>query len=105
MSKRTQELEKIFKDLDENVQAIVRPLLTDMAFIEEQLAILRKYPFIKKHPKDPTIQKQTAAGKLYKELLAQEKDIVRILCAQLRKQDASEESPLRLYLKELEKRK
>jgi len=49
------------------------------------------------------VQKQTPAGKLYKDLLAQEKDIVRILCSQLRKNDTDEESPLRKYLRGLDK--
>lgn len=104
MSKRTDELKKIFSEFDKNVQAVVTPLFAEMDFVESQLVELKKKPFIKYHPKDPSIQKQTPAGKLYKDLLAQEKDIVRILCSQLRKQDTDEESPLRKYLRELDKR-
>lgn len=104
MSKRTDELKKIFSEFDKNVQAVVTPLFAEMDFIESQLVELKKKPFIKYHPKDPSVQKQTPAGKLYKDLLAQEKDIVRILCSQLRKQDTDEESPLRKYLRELDKR-
>ena len=103
MTKRTDELKKIFETLDEDVKTIVSPLFDEMDFIEGQLAELKKKPFIKFHPKDPTIQKQTAAGKLYKELLSQEKDIVRILCSQLHKTgNDNEESPLRKYLRTLE---
>lgn len=101
MAKRSDELKKIFSEFDKNVQAVVAPLFSEMEFIEAQLVELKKKPFIKYHPKDPSVQKQTAAGKLYKELLAQEKDIVRILCSQLRKNDTDEESPLRKYLKRL----
>lgn len=104
MSKRTDQLKKIFSEFDKNVQAVVTPLFAEMDFIESQLVELKKKPFIKYHPKDPSVQKQTPAGKLYKDLLAQEKDIVRILCSQLRKQDTDEESPLRKYLRELDKR-
>lgn len=104
MSKRTEELKKIFSEFDPNVQKVVTPLFAEMDFIESQLVELKKKPFIKYHPKDPSVQKQTPAGKLYKDLLAQEKDIVRILCSQLRKQDTDEESPLRKYLRELDKR-
>lgn len=103
MSKRTDELKKIFSEFDKNVQAVVTPLFAEMDFIESQLVELKKKPFIKYHPKDPSVQKQTPAGKLYKDLLAQEKDIVRILCSQLRKQDTDEESPLRKYLRKLDK--
>lgn len=103
MTKRTEELKKIFETFDEDVKTIVAPLFDEMDFIETQLVELKKKPFIKFHPKDPTIQKQTAAGKLYKELLSQEKDIVRILCSQLHKTgNDNEESPLRKYLRTLE---
>ena len=101
MAKRSDELKKIFSEFDKNVQAVVVPLFSEMEFIETQLVELKKKPFIKYHPKDPSVQKQTPAGKLYKDLLAQEKDIVRILCSQLRKNDTDEESPLRKYLKRL----
>ena len=103
MAKRVDQLKKIFSEFDQNVQAVVAPLFSEMEFIEEQLVELKKKPFIKYHPKDPSVQKQTPAGKLYKDLLAQEKDIVRILCSQLRKNDTDEESPLRKYLRELDK--
>lgn len=99
---RRDELKKIFQDADENILTIVEPMIDDLVFIEGQLEDLRKKPFIKYHPNDPSIQKTTAAGKLYKDLLAQEKDIVRILCSQLHKGGTSEdESPLRAYLKNL----
>lgn len=102
---RRDELIGIFKDLDSNVKTIVAPMIDDLVFIEEQLEELRKQPFIRYHPKDPSIQKATPAGKLYKDLLAQEKDIVRILCSQLHKGGSEEgESPLRAYLKTLERR-
>ena len=102
---RRDELVEIFKELDGNVQTIVGPLIDDLVFIEGQLEELRKQPFIRYHPKDPSLQKTTPAGKLYKDLLAQEKDIVRILCSQIHKGGSEEgESPLRGYLKTLERR-
>ena len=102
---RKEELLKIFTELDKNVLIIVEPMIGELVFIEEQLVELRSKPFIKYHPKDPSIQKQTPAGKLYKDLLAQEKDIVRILCSQLHKTGSEEgDSPLRAYLKTLEYR-
>lgn len=100
---RRDELLKIFKELDGNVLTIVEPMIGELVFIEEQLVELRTKPFIKYHPNDPSIQKPTPAGKLYKDLLAQQKDIVRILCSQLHKTGSEDgESPLRAYLKGLE---
>lgn len=96
---RHDELVRIFEGVDADVLTIVTPMIEDLVFIEKQLAELRTKPFIRYHPTDPTLQKTTSAGKLYKDLLAQEKDIVRILCSQLRKGNTGEdESPLRAYL-------
>lgn len=101
---RKTELLNIFKELDGNVLTIVTPMIDDLVFLESQLTELRKKPFIKYHPNDVSNQKQTAAGKLYKELLAQEKDIIRILCSQLHKGgEGSEESALDTYFKSLGK--
>lgn len=99
---RKDELIAIFGDVDSNVLTIVEPMIDDLIFIEKQLIELREKPFIRCHPKDPSVQKQTPASKLYKDLLAQEKDIVRILCSQLHKGSSDDaESPLRAYLKAL----
>lgn len=101
---RKDELIKIFGNVDDSVLTIVEPMIDDLVFIEGQLEDLRKKPFIKYHPEDPTIQKATASGKLYKDLQAQQRDIVRILCSQLHKGATEEtESPLRAYLKKVGK--
>lgn len=102
---RRDELLKIFKELDGNVLTIVTPMVDRLVFIEGQLVELETKPFIKYHPDDPNRQKATPAYRVYKDLLAQQKDIVRILCSQLHKGAGEEgESPLRAYLKGLERR-
>lgn len=99
---RKDELLNLFAD--ESIQKIVAPLIDDLIFIESQLSELRTKPFLRCHPTNPSIQKQTPAARLYKDLLAQQKDIVRILCLQLHKTgEEDNESPLRAYLRELEK--
>lgn len=101
---RQEDLRKLLGELDANVLTIVEPMIEDLVFIEGQLKELKKQPFIRYHPKDPAIQKQTPAGRLYKDLLAQEKDIVRILCSLVHKGGSDEaESPLRAYLKRMGK--
>jgi len=95
---RRDDLIKIFAGMDENVLTIVSPMIDDLVFVESQLDDLRTKPFIRYHPTDPSIQKATPAYKIYKDLLAQEKDIVRILCSQLHKVGGEDtESPLREY--------
>lgn len=97
---RREELLKIFEDLDENVLTIVTPMVDELIFVEGQLVELKKMPFIRVHPDDESKQKSTAAYKVYKDLLAQQKDIVRILCSQLHKGGEGEgDSPLDAYFK------
>lgn len=76
------------------------PLVDEVIYIEEQLAEVKKLPFLKVHPKDRTIQKATPASKLYKELLQQYNNSLRLLLRATGNIDnAEEESPLRQWLK------
>lgn len=74
-------------------------LVDEFIFIENQMIELKKLPFIKIHPKDPTRQKTTPAGKLYKELLQQYTNILKILLRITEGDEADEESPLRKWVK------
>lgn len=94
---RKQELVKIFEQI-EDTKGIILPLIDDVVFLEEQLEGLRKLPFIRVNPKDPSIQKATPAAKQYKELLQQYNNCVKILTGILRKDAPEEESPLRAFL-------
>ena len=98
---RRDDLLKIFEALDKDILTVVSPMIDDLIFIEGQLSELKKYPFIKVHPSNPAMQKATPAGKLYKDLLSQEKDIVRILSSLIHKgNDGGEgDSALRDWLK------
>ncbi len=72
-----------------------------MIFLENQITEAKKYPFLAVNPKNQLQQKITPSGKLYKELLQQYTNIVRILCSMTRSEDTGEDSPLRAYLKGL----
>lgn len=100
---RKNELLEIFKDM-EDVNEIISPLIDDVIFLEEKLKDLKKLPFIRVNPKNPAEQKATAAARQYKEFLQQYNNCIKILCSALCKsaQD-EEESPLRAFLKGLEK--
>ena len=102
---RKDDLIKIFEGADKNVLTIVSPMIDELLFIEGQLEELKKHPFIKYHPANPALQRPTPAGRMYKDLIGQQKDIIRILCSQLNKSEAGEgDSPLRDYFKEWEYR-
>lgn len=96
---RKDELIAIFKGMDANVLTIVTPLIERLAYVEEQLMELEKVPHIKFHPDDRSRQKDLPAGKRYNQMLAQQKDIVRILCSLIHKSDSGEvESKLDAWL-------
>lgn len=65
---RKEKLFELLDKMDEEKRVVVEKVLEEMVFLEEQLEKLIKYPFIKVHPEDPTIQKPTIAAKQYKEL-------------------------------------
>lgn len=91
-------LTQLCKELDNATKTTIEPLIDDIVFIEDQLAILKKYPFIKVNPKDPTQQKPTPAAKQYKELLQQYNNCIKIFLSVLSTVEKAETSPLREYL-------
>ena len=101
---RATELHNIFNDIDEGKRAIVINLIDEAVFLETQLVKLKEYPFIKIHPTNPNLQKITAAGKQYREYLQTYTNIIDKLCRIYGKDEGEEESPLRQFLKGLEKR-
>ena len=94
---RKDELLKIFSEI-EDTKDIIMPMIDDVVFLEEQLQDLRKLPFLRVNPKDPSQQKPTPAAKMYKELLQQYNNCIKILTGILRKDAPEEESPLRAFL-------
>lgn len=76
------------------------PLIDEVVFLEGRLEELKKLPFIKIHPKDPTKQKATPAQKQYKELLQQYVNIIRVLIRATGTDENDEESPLRKWVKQ-----
>lgn len=94
---RKEELLKIFEQV-EDTKDIILPMIEDVVFLEEQLAALRKLPFIRINPKDTSQQKPTAAAKQYKELLQQYNNCIKILTGIIRKDTPEEESPLRAFI-------
>jgi hypothetical protein len=95
---RKKELANVFKGLDE--QNIIRPMIDDVVFLEDQLKELKKLPFIRVNPDNPAEQKPTAAAKQYKEFLQQYNNCIKILISVLNKNEVVEDSPLRQFLKE-----
>jgi hypothetical protein len=99
---RKKELLGLFTD-EEEAKGLIIPLIDDVVFLEARLQELRALPFLRINPENPALQKPTPASKQYKELLQQYNQCIKILAGILRKEDTEEESPLRAYLKSLER--
>lgn len=96
---REKELEDIFKDVDENKKKLIRPLIEQIVFIEEQMTYLKTLPFIRLHPYNNSIQEVTKASKQYKDLSQAYMNAIRVLILLLNKEDTSAENELLERLK------
>ena len=100
---RKEELLKVFNNVGENEKQIVINLVDEVVFLEKNLTELKKEPFIKYHPTNKNLSKQTAAGKMYKEMLQQYNHTIKLLLSVLKNEDGESESPLRAFLNSLNK--
>lgn len=94
---RKEELIEIFSQIPDT-KDLIRPMIDDVVFLEDSLHELRKLPFIRINPADPSQQKATPAAKQYKELLQQYNNCIKILAGVLRKDAPEEDSPLRAFI-------
>lgn len=97
---RREELEKLVNKENSGNDIKAGKLIDEIVYLEEQMAELKKLPFIKIHPKNPAIQKATPAAKLYKEMLQQYNNSMRLLLRIAGDLGEAEEiSPLRKWVK------
>lgn len=100
---RRKQLDEIFKDIDPNERTLVDNLIDDVVFMEHQMNELKKLPFIRVHPSDPSKQEATKASKQYKDLSQSYMNAIKILCSLLSKEEGGDDTPLREYFKRLSK--
>lgn len=96
---RKDEILKYIKENRPNEVDLLSPLVDDMVFLEERLTELRKNPFVEIHPVDKTKQRPTPSAKLYKELLQQYNNCVKIVIIKTSGDESEDDSPLRVYMK------
>lgn len=96
--KREAELRRFFAGIDEGMRSVIDPLIVETAYLESELDRLRVLPKICVHPSDPARQKSTPAAKLYKELLQQYTNCIKVLCGVLHRDAPEQESPLRQWV-------
>lgn len=102
MNERAQELLDIVTATDQKNRAKAIQLVEEIAFIEENLRELKTHPFIAINPKNPAQQKSTPAAKLYKELLQQYNNSLKLLFRLTGDAETDEESPLRKWVRSRE---
>lgn len=78
---------------------LIEPMVDEVVFLEQQLAELRKLPFIRVHPRNPEMQKVTPASRMYVSLMAQYNANIRTLARLSGKTELEEDSPLRSWVK------
>ena len=97
---RKAELEAALKDIDESKATVLQPTIDEVVFLEGQLEALKKMPFLKVHPTNPELQKQTEAARQYIKLHASYLQGIKIICTALSKTALEDEdSPINQWLK------
>jgi hypothetical protein len=103
---RRKELMGCFSGLEVNLVPLVETLVEQMVYLEGELGRLRSLPMLIINKDDPTQQRRTEAGALYTRLVTSYTGVVTHLTRLQRKvvtEVTEGESPLRAYLKELER--
>ena len=92
---------QLIKIIGENGNAeLLTPLIDQVIHLEKQLNELEKLPFYKVNPDNPQQQKVLPVFKLYKEILQQYTNCLKLLAHESGKDNEDEESPLRKWIKE-----
>lgn len=102
MSTRKEELKNHFKNKIGDI-TVIEPLIDKVVMLEEDLAELEKLPRVIVHPKNKTLVKEPPHFKMWKEKFQQYTLSIKVLQSFTRGTEEKEDSPLRAYLKELQK--
>jgi len=100
--KREQELNALFKNIDESQKALTQNLIGEVAYLEEQMELCKKFPLLVISPNNPALQRTTKSAKLYKELSQSYMNAIRILVGVLNKADEQAGNELLAKLAEFE---
>lgn len=100
--KRKNELMTLFSG---SSKTIISKIIDEIIFLENQLKSLKNMPFISVNPNNPIKQRNTPAGKMYKEFLQQYINCLKMVEYAIYKEQKVEdkettESPLRKWFKE-----
>lgn len=88
--------EELLQIIENDVVLI--PLVNEIITIESRLEEVSKLPFYKVNPKNPEQQKMLPAFRIYKELLQQYTNCIKVLSSASGQDDSEEQSPLRKWV-------
>ena len=88
--------EELLQIIENDVVLI--PLVNEIITIESRLEEVSKLPFYKVNPKNPEQQKMLPAFRIYKELLQQYTNCIKVLSQASGQDESGEESPLRKWV-------
>ena len=92
--------ENLIKACEGSNMELIKNIIDEVIFLEEQLQELKKLPLIKVNPENPSQQKATPAAKQYKEFLQQYNNLIKLLFSVSGQDEKSETSPLRMWADE-----
>lgn len=85
---RRKELEQILDKIPD--KELVNQIVEEIIFLEKQIEYLKTLPFIKVHPDNPQIQKETPAAKQYHHMMQAYQNNIKLFISYIRKTDISE---------------
>lgn len=96
---------KLMALFSESSKTIMSQMIDEIIFLEDHLKKLKNMPFISVNPNNPIKQRNTPAGKMYKEFLQQYINCIKMVEYAIYKEQKMEdkeatESPLRKWFKE-----
>lgn len=97
--------EELMDLIPEDFKDLVTDIVDEVVFLEGKLVELKRLPFIQVHPSDPDVQRNTPAGKQYKEFLQQYINCIKVIEGVIYRDkrlegEEAEESPLRKWFKQ-----
>lgn len=97
--------DELMELIPDDSKDLVNEVVEEIIFLEEKLEELKKLPFLEIHPKDNAKQRNTPASKMYKELLQQYINCIKVVEGVIYRDkrlegDEAEESPLRKWFKD-----
>lgn len=99
---RLEQLQEIFSSIDDDKKQVIEPLLSDVVYMEERLAELKKLPHIRVDKNNPQRQEATAAFKQWKDMQQQYLNALKVLMTALYRVESDAADELMRKLSEFE---